>query len=76
MFVLNILLTITFCCRRALRTESPEYSTFHDVAAVRRSKKNPFTNYGTTETAGEPATKTTNTAGEPPTKSANPFNDS
>ena len=65
MFVLYILLTITFCCRRALRTEGPEYSSFHDAAAVRRSKKNPFTNYGTTETAGEPATK-----------SANPFNDS
>ena len=65
MFVLNILLTIAFCCRCARRTEGPEYSTFHDAAAVRRSKNNPFTNYGTTKTAGEPATKP-----------VNPFNDS
>ena len=65
MFVVYIFLTIAYCCRCALREKGPKYSSFHDAAALRQSKKSPFhSNYGTTGTAAEP------------TKSTNPFNDS
>ena len=65
MFVVYIFLTIAYCCQCALREKGPKYSSFHDAAALRQSKKSPFhSNYGTTGTAAEP------------TKSTNPFNDS
>ena len=48
MFVVYIFLTIAFCCRCGRQNEGPQYSSFHDAATLRQSKKNPFNNYGTT----------------------------